>query len=514
MQSSCATSYSDRYEVTRVQMGSTVAVPAAAPNTDRWEPQIIAALPCALSVLAVCGCTWISFRLGLSLGSAGFLYLIFVVLTAFYGGFWQATLVSVIAAAGLDYFFDEPIFSFSVGKLADWVELGAFEFTALVISELSNRVQLRASEAIAERRDTDRLYQTARRLLLLESPGDPGSLVSLLVRETFDLRGVVLFDSRSTKIHETGHPAPEAIGRVRDAFFGDVDTFDAEEQTWFCALRIGKHPMGAMALCGTDMRALAATALASLVAIALERAHTLEKQYHAEAARQAEQLRSAVLDSLAHQFKTPLTVIRTASSGIPAAGGLSEAQTELVSLIDQEARKLNELASRLVSAPKLESEELEGEPEPLILSRLMKTALQEVGSEDRDRFRLQIPAQEPPVFADRELVLTALAQLVDNALKYSAPESPIDVRFTMNGSGVVLAVRSQGLVVSAADRERIFERFYRAPGARERSSGTGLGLSIVKSIAANQRGHVWAEGEPGYGTVFSLALPGVPGAAQ
>jgi two-component system, OmpR family, sensor histidine kinase KdpD len=473
-----------------------------------------ATLPSAFSILGVFLCTWISYRLGLSLGSAGFLYLIFVVVTAFYGGFWQATFVSVIAVAGLDYFFDEPVFSFSVSRLADWVELGAFEFTALVISELSNRAQLRASEAIAERRDTERLYQTARRLLLLDSPGDPGNQVSLLVRETFELQGVVVFDALSTRTYESGIPVPAAVERVRDAFFRDVDMFDSGQQTWFCALRVGMRPVGALALCGTEMRELAATTLASLVAIALERAHTLEKQYYAEAARQAEQLRSAVLDSLAHQFKTPLTVIRTASSGLPAAGGLCEAQTELVSLIDQEARKLNELASRLVSAPNLDSMEFEGETEPLILSRLMKTTLLEFAAADRDRFRLVVPAQEPPVFANRELVLTALAQLVDNALKYSAPESGIDVRFAIKENSVILSVRSKGLVVSNADRERIFERFYRAPGAREHSSGTGLGLSIVKAIAANQRGHVWAEGEPGYGTVFSFSLPGVSGTAR
>lgn len=487
-----------------------MAVPTAAPAKVRWERRITSALPCLLSVLAVFGCTWVAFRLGLSLGSAGFLYLIFVVLAAFYGGFWQATLVSMVAVAGLDYFFDDPIFSFSVGKLSNWVELGAFEFTALVISELSNRVQLRASEAIAERRDTDRLYQTARRLLLLESPGDLGSVVSLLVWETFELRGVVLFDSISTKVYESGNVVPGAVDRVREAFFSAVDTFDSAEQTWFCVLRVGKQPVGSLALCGTDMRALAASALASLVAIALDRAHTLEKHYHAEAARQAEQLRTAVLDSLAHQFKTPLTVIRTASSGLPAVGGLSEAQTELVSLIDQEAQRLNELASRLVSAPQLDSPEFEGEPEPLILSRLIKAVLHEVPSTDRDRFRLDIPAQEPPIFANRELIVTALAQLLDNALKYSTPESPIDLRLAVKDNGVVLMVRSKGLVVSNADRDRIFERFYRAPGARDRSSGSGLGLSIVKSIAANQRGHVWAEGEPDYGTVFSLSLPGIP----
>jgi len=473
-------------------------------------------LPCLLSLVGVLGYTWISFRLGQNLATVGFLYLVFVVLAAVYGGFWQATLISVVSVACLDYFFDEPIFSFSVDRVSNWVELGAFEFTALVISRLSTRAHLRAMEADAERRDTARLYQTARRILLLDYSGHPGSPVTSLIRETFELQAVVLFDGVSGSLYKSGDSAPEVehrnvVQQTKDAYLLDSDTFAPREQTWFCVLRLGVRPVGALALCGTQMTPLTATALASLGAIALERARTLEKQAHAEAARQAEQLRTAVLDALAHKFKTPLTVIRTASSGLPAAGELSELQTELVSLIDQEARKLNALASRLVGAPKLDSTEFAPQPEPLLLSRLMKAAIQEREQQtERDRFRLSVPARELPVFADRELILTALAQLVDNALKYSLPASPIEVGLIVKETAVVLRVRSRGLVVSSTDRERIFERFYRAPGAQHGSIGTGLGLSIVKTIAADHHGHVWAEGEPDFGTVFSFSLPVVP----
>jgi two-component system sensor histidine kinase SenX3 len=142
----------------------------------------------------------------------------------------------------------------------------------------------------------------------------------------------------------------------------------------------------------------------------------------------------------------------------------------------------------------------------------MKTAIQELPQQsDRDRFQVAVPVHEPPIFADRELILTALAQLIDNAVKYSVPNSPIDVGLALREAAVVLSVRNQGLVVAAADRERIFERFYRAPEAQRCSAGTGLGLSIVKTIAADHQGHVWADGEPGYGTVFSLYLPCMPG---
>jgi K+-sensing histidine kinase KdpD len=139
---------------------------------SRWKRKIIARSAGALALAAVALCTWVSFRLGQSSAFAGFLYLVFVVLTALYGGFWQATVVSIAAAACLNYYFVPPIFSFA-NSPANWAALGAFEFTALVISRLSQRA--RASHGrVAGRRDMERLYETSRRILLLDSAGEPG----------------------------------------------------------------------------------------------------------------------------------------------------------------------------------------------------------------------------------------------------------------------------------------------------------------------------------------------------
>lgn len=134
-------------------MGATNAFHIAVRKGARLNgrlPSVIRAVPlvpCLLSLAGVVACTWVSFGLGQDLASVGFLDLIFVILAAVYGGFWQATFISVISVACLDYFFTEPLFSFAVNRISDWVELSAFEFTALVISELSNRAHLRALEA-------------------------------------------------------------------------------------------------------------------------------------------------------------------------------------------------------------------------------------------------------------------------------------------------------------------------------------------------------------------------------
>ncbi len=461
----------------------------------------------AISLFGVVVCAWLASHLELNLASSGFLHLFLVVLVSVYAGFWEATITSIAAVVSLNYFFIPPLHSLVVSDPKNWVALGAFEFTALMISRLSHQAQARAAEAIAERRDSERLYQTSREILLLDRSAEPGTFITSLVRERFHLGGALLFDAVSTNTYLSGSITPDAEERTRGAYFQNSDTFDSRSNTWFCVLRLGVRPVGGLALCECKMTPLVATALASLSAIALERARSLEQEYRAEAARQSEQLRTAVLDSLAHEFKTPLTTIWTASSGLLAAGGLSGNQTELVILVDEQARKLNELASRLLGAAKLDSLDFRPRREPLVLSELVNAAIRSVDDQYRGRFRFTGPLPESPVLADRKLIATALNQLFDNAIKYSVPGSAIDAWIRESEAEVIMAVRNRGLIIAPADRERIFERFYRAPGTEHRPSGTGLGLSIVKRITDVHHGRVWVESKADSGTIFSFTLP-------
>jgi|SRR5579872_946545 len=465
------------------------------------------ALTTALCLAGVMLCTWVGFHFDQGFAFTGFLYLVPVVFAAMYGGFWQATLVSIAAATCLNYFFIPPVFSFE-NSPENWVALGAFEFTALVISRLSLREQLRAKEAIAGRRDMERLYQTSRQMLLLDSSGEPGALIPSLIREIFDLKAVLLFDALSGKTYRSGEMALGMEQLTRAVNTLGTDTLDPESGTRYCVLRFATQPVGGLALRGSEISEPAASALASLAGVALEHFRTLQRESRAQAARQAEQLRTSVLDALAHQFKTPLTVARAASSGLLTAGGLTELQTELVTVIDRQATKLDDLASRLLGAAKLDTADFKPQWEPLLFSRLVGNAIQRLDqAADRERFHIYAPSEEVAILADRELVLTSIAQLLDNALKYSEPGSPIDVVVMVIDAEVVLTVRNKGLVVAAKDRERVFERFYRAPETQDLPSGTGLGLSIVKRIVEAHHGRVWAKGEANYGTLFSISLP-------
>ncbi|HXW13965.1 MAG TPA: ATP-binding protein, partial [Terriglobia bacterium] len=254
-----------------------------------------------------------------------------------------------------------------------------------------------------------------------------------------------------------------------------------------------------------------AQALASLCAIALERARSFEKETHAEAARQAEELRSAVVEALAHQIKTPLCVIQAASSSLPALGELSETQAEFVASIDQQSTKLNDLVTRLLGAADLESSQIEPLLAPVVLSDVLKTAISSLDDPaQRERFQVSIENDEAPALGDGRLMGIVFTQLVDNAVKYSVPRSPIIAKVTRDSNGVRVRVHNRGGVIAPADRDRIFERFYRTAEARQGPVGTGLGLSIAKRIIDAHHGGIWVESGPEEGTIFSVVLPVAP----
>ena len=234
---------------------------------------------CCLALAGVGVCTWASFRMGQGFAFTGFLYLVFVVLAAMYGGFRSATLVSVVSAACLNYFFVPPIFSF-VNSPTNWVALGAFEFTALVISKLSQREHARTLQVENLYGEMECLYQTSRRILL-DSSAEPGGFIAASVCDVFSIQGVELFDAVAAAVYTSGQcPAP-AEARTRDAYILNTNIFDTASRTWYCVLSVGARPMGGLALTGTRITESTAIALASLTAIALERARILQKECRA-----------------------------------------------------------------------------------------------------------------------------------------------------------------------------------------------------------------------------------------
>jgi two-component system sensor histidine kinase KdpD len=451
--------------------------------------------------------TPIALWLHFPISTVGFGYLLIVVLAALHYGIWQATAISLIAVSCLNYFFIPPVYSFVVSDNRDWVALVSFQVCALIVSRLSSREQKMARDANYQRIQMKKLYELSRGILLFDLHHPPGPQLAQLVRRIFSADDVAIFDAGLTRLDHEGQWSLDEQQIATQAYLTDRNEDDHDIRTCQRVIRVGSSAVGAIAIRG-EVDPLIGNAVASLAAIAFERFRSYAKEASAESAKQAEQLRVAVLDALAHAFKTPLTVICTASSGLQEMGTLDQTEVELAELINHEAINLNQLCTRLLQTAKLEASNVTLRTEPVILSKLVKDVVSQLAPAlNGHPVELSIQEHDTPMQGDRELLMMILTQYLDNAAKYSTPGTPIDVTARESDSELLLSVRNRGSLIQMQDRERVFERFYRGSDAKERVAGTGVGLSIVKKAAEAHQGHVWVISGEEEGTTFFLSMP-------
>ena len=462
---------------------------------------------CALGCVIIAAATFLAYGLHFPLVTAGFIYLLVVVVVSLVYGIWQATFVSLIAVSCLNYFFIPPILSFSVSDPRDWIALVSFQVCALLVSKLSSREQTLARDANYQRIQMKKLYELSHGILLFDLHRPSGAQLVQLIRRIFLADDVAIFDAGPALLDHEGTWTPKEQQIAKAAYITDKSEDDQGTRTTQRVIRIGTVSIGGMAIRG-DIDPLIANSIASLTAIAFERHRSYEKEARAESAQQAEQLRVAVLDALAHAFKTPLTAIRTASCGLLEMGTLDATELELAALIDEESVNLNNLCTRLLQTAKLEVSNVTLHTEPVVVSKLVKDVVSDLASTLQGHpIELSIGEQDTPLQGDRELLKLILTQYLDNAAKYSAPETPIDITVRESKSELLLSVRNHGSLIQMQDRERVFERFYRSADAKMRAPGTGLGLSIVKKAAEAHQGHVWVISAEEEGKTFFLSLP-------
>jgi two-component system sensor histidine kinase KdpD len=449
------------------------------------------------------------FHLHFNLSTAGSIDLLIVVLIALKVGFWEATGSSLVAVGCLAYFFAPPILSLRVADPENWVALASFELTALIVSRLSGQVQNQTREAVQERSNATKLYELSRSILVLSRQEPPGPQIASLIAANIGVDAVAIFDPDLAKLYTAGKCVKEDEELARIAYFSDTAAHDElQAYRWRRVLRSGSKPIGSLVLCGMDLNPLLVDAIASLVTAALERARSFEKESRAEAARQSEQLRTAVLDSLAHAFKTPLTVILTSTSGLLEMNHLIPSQAELVQLIDQHATHLTALTTHLLRMAKLESAEIRTRPEEVAIPNLIYEIVDECrGQLGEHSIQVHIADGDLVVSADRQLLSITIIELIINAAKYSGGNSAITISAQEQAGRVVISIHNEGSVVAFEERERIFERFYRSPATRHHASGSGIGLAVAKKTAEAHQGSVWVNSDETTGTTFFLSLP-------
>jgi two-component system sensor histidine kinase KdpD len=454
--------------------------------------------------------------------TVGFAYLLLVLLIASNWGLAEATLASLTATLAFDLVFLPPIGRFTIADPQNWVALFSFLATALIASRLSARANRQALDAVERQRDIERLYTFSRAILLTDPVEPVAKQFARKLAEVFGLDAAVLYDRRTGEIHRAGPADFDGLDRdamdaqLRDAASQGTTFFDPERKRVITAVRLGSEPIASFAIQGTFMQDSVLQGVSNLIAIGLERARAQDLAHQVEAARRSDQLRTTLIDAMAHEFKTPLTSIRAATTSLLSSPDQPLAsRTELLEVADEEARHLQVLIDDAVDMARLESDnnnQIKLRRELTDPKELVEDVVASLHTQiDNRPVEIRSEGSLSPLPLDRRLLKLALKQVLDNALKYSPPRSPVTVRVSNGGvsngnHAINFEITDHGPGIPAREQGRVFERFYRGPSVKNQIPGFGLGLAIANHIVQAHQGELTVNSVPGE-TTFRLTLP-------
>jgi two-component system sensor histidine kinase KdpD len=466
----------------------------------------------AQSAAMVSAIVFVFFRwLHVNPATVGFTLLLAVLFISAAWGLRYAIFAAILGTVAYNYFFLPPLFTFTIADPQNWVALIAFLITAVVASQLSERARRSANYADQRRREVERLYAFSQQLWLSENVFELLNVIPKHLVESFDVSEVALYLEAKHEAYFFNEAARSLfpIDQMKAISDRGEPVLDREHRLCYMPLRMGVRSVGALGLASCDLSRESLEAIGSLVAIAIERANTVDKLTRSEAARESDRLRSVLLDSVTHEFRTPLTSIKASAETLLQDVELDKpARKDLLAVINEEADRLNRLIGEAAEVAQLDSRQLQFRLETRQIREAIDAAIAASQPALRQHpLKLTFPPNLPPVRMDLERITEVLTQLLDNAGKYSPPDTPIHVTAELRGSEVVTSVADHGPGIDAMEQEMIFEKFYRGRNQRMLIQGTGMGLPIAKAIVELHGGKIGVTSQLGHGSVFYFSLP-------
>jgi two-component system, OmpR family, sensor histidine kinase KdpD len=460
------------------------------------------------SVVAAIGViTAVDFKLHVNHTTVALMFLVTVLLTSAYWGLRYAVVLAVGATAAFNFFFLPPIGTFTIADPQNWVALFAFLVTALVASNLAERARREAEQSQQRRRDVERLFSLSQRLLASENVLELLNALPLYVQETFSVRSVAVMATDQPTVYRSSLDAAFDETVLRSTLLrGEPIT---QGGVSYVPLRLGMRTVGALGVTSDELSREALDALGSLAGLAIERARALEALSKHRAEQEHERLRSALLDSVTHEFRTPLTSIKASVTTLLSGAGLDDqGRRELMTVIDEETDRLNRLVGQAAEMAQLDAGMFKLDLQPHAIRDAIEPALQDAkASLETHPVEIIAASDLPKVRIDVQRIREVLVHLLENAGKYSDAGAPIKVTSEVKGDRLLTSIADRGPGIDSFEQSLIFEKFYRGQNQRYTAPGTGMGLAIAKVIVEAHGGTIGVVSQMGSGSVFSFSLP-------
>lgn len=475
------------------------------------EPFINRVLQCAVALAIVAGITLFyheAIRVNATTAALTFLLAILAVSTVW--GIAVSVFMSITAMLAFNYYFLPPIGTLTIRDPQNWVALFAFLVVSMLASHLSTRANQQAQVASARRREIEKLYSFSQSLL------ESGNVIQLLNRipaqivNIFEVGAAALLLADKQKVYRSGPVIPLLdIESLKAIVVREEPVIDVPNSICFVPVRMGVRPIGSLGISGTILSRQTLEAMGTLIAVAMERARAVEQLGQTEASREGERLRTALLDSVTHALRTPLTSIKASVTNLLTNPKLNETQErELLTIINEESDRLNRLVGEAGEMAQLDAGEVKLNLDPHSIQEVIAAALAQTKTTLGHReVRVHAPEDLPRVRVDLARVREALVHLLENANQYSPPDQPITISAESNADFVTTSVADRGNGIDDPEQSLIFEKFYRGRDQRYLIEGTGMGLPIAKAIVEAHGGTISLTSQRGHGSVFSFTLP-------
>lgn len=464
---------------------------------------------------------------GISPTNLVMLYLLTVVVVAVFLGRGPSMLAALLGVLAFDFFFVPPFYTFVVDDTEYILTFIGLFIVGIVVSALTVRAREQADAAQSREADTALLYSLSRELAAADSHETILKAMQTHLEASFG-RDVVIYlpvgnsmrlvldaDSLQPAPGETELSLAQWSFRHAEAAGSGTNTLPSAEPR-FLPLKTSRHTVGVLSFKPLDpTRPLTSDQRRMLDAFANQTAQAVERVNLSEQTRQikllqaAEKLQTALLNSISHDLRTPLVSITGALTTLESQDETisTESRHSLLETAREEAERLNRLVSNLLDMTRLESGALRVKREPADVQDVVGTSIGQMEARLVGRsLRTDVPDDLPIISVDFVLIVHVLNNLLDNALKYSPENSPLEIRAWRLQNEILISVTDQGWGIPPGDLERIFDKFYRVQRS-EQVAGTGLGLAICKGIMEAHGGRIWAENRPGGGTILTISLP-------
>jgi two-component system, OmpR family, sensor histidine kinase KdpD len=425
-------------------------------------------------------------------------------------GMSVAVVMSIAAMFGWNYYFLPPVGRVMIGDPENWVALIAFLAVAMISSHLSTRARQQAEQAQARRRDVEKLYAFSQGLLESRNVMELVNRIPIQIVQAFEVGAAALFLADKQKVYRSGPVVPQLdTEKLKSVLARDELSIDEANSICFLPVRMGVHPVGSLGISGTVLPRQTLEAIATLIAVAMEHARAVEQVGQTEAAREAEKLRTALLDAVTHALRTPLTSIKASVTNLISNPNLEPPQRkELLTIINEESDRLNRLVGEAGEMARLDAGEVELHVEPLPIDHVITAALERCRASLGHRVvNVNVAEGLPKVRMDVARAQEVLVHLIENASQYSPVDQPITITAEQSGDFIVTSVADRGSGIDEQERPLIFEKFYRGKDQRYSVEGTGMGLPIAKAIVEAHGGSISLTSQPGHGSVFAFSLP-------